>query len=284
MSPIHSIFDIAGRNENALTKSFGVVLRRDKTLLSHFLSKVTGRRVTLTNAEFTSTTFRFEKSHEEGRVDIEIVISGRWHIFVESKTGKAEVGENQAERYARVLEKSQCRERIFVFLTQIDNLEISESLKVRYPSIRFFSLGWQSSLELIMGRRSITVDLVEEYRMYLLEARRMKIHDIDIWAVAVRNKQIENFDSHGIYLHSERHSPVFIGKREWDKKLRRVVVRVLRPVLNVHDRDSLQGRRHGGVFVYELGAPLVIADPIVNQFSQRSAISIPFERLQLLSR
>ncbi len=111
----------------------------------------------------------------------------------------------------------------------------------------------------------------------------MKIHDIDIWAVVVRGKQVENFDVHGFYIHSQRHSPVFIGKREWDKSLRRVVVRVLRPVLEIHDKESALGRKNGGTYVYDLGQSLVLAQPLVNRFSQRSAISIPFETLAQLS-
>jgi hypothetical protein len=145
-------------------------------------------------------------------------------------------------------------------------------------------MGWQESLELLQLRRTVNVNLVDEYRTYLLEARGMKIHDIDIWAVAVRDKQIENFDSQGLYLHGQRHSPVFIGKREWDKSLRRVVVRILRPVIAVHDKESVQGRQNGGVYVYELGQPLILTQPIVNRFSQRSAISIPFEKLAMLNK
>jgi hypothetical protein len=281
--PIRSVFDIAGRNENALTKSFGVVLRRDRTLLSHFLQRVLGKPFRLHSADFAKTSFRFERSHEEGRVDIEICLDGKLHVFIESKIGTAQVGMHQAERYARVLERSICRMKCFVFLTQIGGLEISDELKRRFPSIMFRSMGWQESLELLQRRKNINVNLVDEYQSYLMDARKMKIHDIDIWAVAVRGKQIENFDSHAIYLHSKRHSPVFIGKREWDRSMHRVVVRVLKPVLKVHDKESTLGRQKGGLYVYELGEALVLNQPIVNRFSQRSAISIPFEKLAVKS-
>ncbi len=282
-TPIRSIFDIAGRNENALTKSFGVILRRDQTLLSHFLSHVFRRSFRLHKEEFNRLTFRFEKSHEDGRVDIEICLEGQFHVFIESKSGRAVVGRRQAERYARALEKSVCRKKYFVFLTEIGNLQISRKLRLKYPSIKFRSMGWQETLELLSKRRVINVNLVDEYQSYLLEARKMRIHDIDLWAVAVRGKQVENFDKHEFYIHGQRHSPIFIGKREWDKKLHQVVVRVLRPVLVVLDKDSPEGRENGGVYVYKLGKALVLTQPLVNRFSQRSAISISFDKLAPLS-
>ena len=65
--------------------------------------------------------------------------------------------------------------------------------------------------------------------------------------------------------------------------LDQVVVRVLRLVLAVNDKESPQGRRDGRVYVYEHGRPLALMLLLVNRFSQTSAISIPFERLAVLS-
>jgi len=101
-------------------------------------------------------SFSFEKSHDEGRVDIEILLEGKLRVFIESKTGRARVGEHQAERYAHVLEKTVCREKCFVFLTQIGNLEISAELRRKFPSVRFRSMGWQETSSYFQGDGLLT--------------------------------------------------------------------------------------------------------------------------------
>jgi len=62
-TPINSIFDIAGSNENALTMSFGVILRKDKTLLKKLISSAIGKTYEVSKSLFANTRFFFQKYH-----------------------------------------------------------------------------------------------------------------------------------------------------------------------------------------------------------------------------
>ena len=277
-SHLHSIFDISGYKEPALTRSFGAVLRKDKTLLRKFLSSALEKPFSISKNLFERTTFYFEKSSTEGRTDIEIV-NEKIHVIVESKIGTNEVKFKQANKYAKKLNKSSSKTKCFIFLTEIGNLKVDSQLTRNYPNIKFSNLSWETTLKLLTERKHITVDLVKEYGNYLLGGMKMKIHDIDLWAVVVRGKEEENFNRHNFYKHNKKHLPIFIGKREWDKNLKKVVVRELRPVLKIHDRDSEKGKKNGNNYVYDLGARLILKEPIIKKFSQQSAISVDFKTI-----
>lgn len=273
-----SIFDIAGLDENALTRSFGVILRKDKTLLSKFLSRAIGKNFKISKPLFDQTTFYFEKSHSEGRTDIEIV-NDKIHVIIESKIGTNEVKLNQADKYARKLKESKTEQKCFIFLTEIGNLTLNKELISKYPDIVFSNVSWADTLKLLKERKAIKVNLVKEYENYLLEGREMKIYDIDIWAVVVKNKQEENFDNHNFYINDKKHSPIFIAKREWDKVSKKVIVKELRPVLEIHSPDSEKGKENGEKYVYVLGKKLILEQPIIKKFSQASAISVNFDEI-----
>ena len=278
-SRLNSIFDIAGSNENALTRSFGVILRKDKTLLNNFLSQAMGKPYSISKKLFDETSFHFEKSHKDGRTDIEIE-NQEIHVIIESKIGTNEVKLDQALKYSKELNQSTAKKKCFVFLTEMGNLEIDKKLKSKYPNIIFTKISWDSTLELLRKRKEISVNLVNEYENYLLEGRNMRIYDIDIWAVVVsQTKQMNNWDNHNFYIHNIKHSPVFIGKRERDQKLNKIVVRELRPVLKIHDPGSEKGKANQKCYVYDLGKKFILQHPIVRQFGQAGSISVSFDDL-----
>ncbi len=275
---IYSLFDVAGSDENALTKSFGVILRKDKTLLKKLLSlAVDKNRFSVSKQLFESSSFKFEKSDSEGRTDIEIS-NNEFHIIIESKTGRNEVKPKQAEKYADRLNHSESKLKVFIFMTEIGNLDIPNKLIKKYPEIVFSNLSWEQTLKLLHERKQIKVDLVKEYENYLLSTQKMKIYDIDIWAVVVKGKQEKNFDKGNYYINSRKHKPIFIGKRIWDKKLGKVVVKELRPVLKIHDKDSKEGKENSNSYVYDLGKILTLKNPIIKgkKFAQGSAIRVSF--------
>lgn len=277
---LNSIFDIAGYDENAITKSFGVILRKDKTLLNYFLTAAFKKKYRLTKAQFDKTQFHFEKKHSGGRTDIEIK-NDNMHLIIESKIGPNSVKLNQAIKYSELLQKSNANDKCFVFLTEIGNLEIDKNLKTQFPKIIYTNLSWEFTLEIIQRRKNIQVDLAIEYQNYILEGRKMKIHDIDIWAVVVKGEQKINYDENNYYINNKRHSPILIGKREWDKELRKAVVKELRPVIKIHDSDSEKGKNNGGNYIYDLGKKIELKKPIINKFYQTSAISLSFNDIDL---
>ena len=58
---LYSIFDIAGKRETGITQSFGVILRKDKTLLNKLIHLVIPH-FKINNELFKRTEFSFEKS------------------------------------------------------------------------------------------------------------------------------------------------------------------------------------------------------------------------------
>ena len=275
-SHIHSVFDIAGKNELGLTRAFGVILRKDKTLFNNFLRLVLQHPPSISKALFSKTEFFFEKSHRQGRTDIEIV-NDEIHVIIESKIGTNRIRFKQADRYCNKLSSSISKHKCFVFLTEIGNIKVDQSLERKYPNIKFGNCSWKDTLGLFNLRKKIIVNLVQEYESYLLEAQEMKIYDIDIWAVSVtRKQQVKNFDKWNFYINNKRHSPIFIAKRQWDSRLKRVTIKELRPVIKIHDPDSPKGRQNGKNYVYDLGRTLKLQKPIIKRFSQASAISVSF--------
>lgn len=281
MKTLNSIFDIGGNDEKALTKAFGVILRRDKTLFNKFLSSSVPKlynRLKISKKDFDAAIFSFEKRDSHGRTDIEIKY-GKAHLIIESKIGTNEVKLEQAERYATRLEEAAAEIRVFIFLTEIGNLSIDKQFKKSYPKISFANLSWESTLKLMRERGKIEIDLVEEYERYLLGSQNMKIHDIDIWAVVVKGAQKENFDKHNFYRTSKKHKPILVGKREWDKELKKVVIKKLRPVIDVLDKNSPEGKKNGNYYVYKLGKEMVLEKPIIKKFPPASAIALNFKDL-----
>ncbi len=278
---LNSIFDIAGSKETGLAQSFGVIIRKDKTLLNKLIELIISPKfLRLSNSNFRNTNFYFEKSSLEGRTDIEIV-NEQIHIIIESKIGTSFVKFEQANKYCDRLNKSTSECKCFVILTEIGNIDVNDKLKKRHPNINFKILSWNNILELLQSRRNIKVDLSKEFEQYILETQKMKIFDIDVWAVVVRDKQLKNFDKNDFYINDKRHSPIFIGKREWDVNRKRVVINEIRPVVKIHDADSEKGRKNNGCYVYELGSPLKLKEPIMNKFSQAGAIALKLSELKI---
>jgi hypothetical protein len=280
MQHLHSILDIAGTSETGIARSFGAILRKDKTLLNKLIELTDPRAQRLTNTDFDKTDFLFEKSSAEGRTDIEIQ-NEELHLIIESKIGTSSVKFKQADLYCRDrLKNSTSKFKCFVFLTEIGNIDVPNQLRKKYPKVRFATLSWDQTLGIIASRRNIVVNLVEEYQKYILGAQKMRIFDIDIWAVVVsQKKQRTNFDRHNFYINDKRHSPIFIAKREWDPTRKKVIIRDLRPVVKIHDRQSEKGKKNSHCYVYDLGSVLKLEKPILRKFSQAGAIAVAFTHL-----
>jgi len=288
-SGIESVFDIAGDDEAGITKSFGIILRKDKTLLKKLLS-IFDSKIQLSKELFENSEFLFEKKGSHGRTDIEIR-NDKIHVIIESKTGKNKVTLKQAGKYADYLKESKSEKKIFIFLTEV-TASIDRKLKENYPNIIFGTLGWEKTLEMLRERRTIKVNLVEEYEKYLIGGREMKIHDIDIWAVSItKPMQIENYEKRNFYRNDKEHRPILIGRREWDKGLKRSVIKELRPVLKVLDKSSQEAKKYqkytkgggGNCYIYMLGRKLILEKPIIKKkkWGQQSAIAESFDILSV---
>ncbi len=281
---LQSVFDIAGKDEAGIAKSFGVILRKDKTLMKMFINDVFKSKFRFPKSLYEQTEFSFEKNEKNGRTDIEIE-NDEFHVIIEAKIKTNNIKFQQANKYCKKLAESNSKRKCFVFLTEFGNLDVPVELRRKYPKIEFTTIFWNDILKLLKLRKSVKVNLIDEYENYLIHTRKMKIYDIEIWAVVVKEKQLSNFDEGNYYLNNKRHSPIFIAKRVWDENKNKIVINELRPVIKINDPNSKLGKKLGITkrkdYVYELGEAIKLANQkcIKRGFTQNSAIAVKFEDL-----
>ena len=135
----------------------------------------------------------------------------------------------------------------------------------------------------IVKKLNIHVNISNEFESYLIRSHGMKINDIDIWAVSVKDTERKRLEIDLIYRNKNYHLPVFIGQREWDAKLQKVIVNKLYPVVEVlepdHPRSRLHNNGDGIDYIYVLNQPIILAKPIKKKFSQNSAIAVSFDEV-----
>lgn len=281
---IHSIFDVMGSNETSLTRALASILFKDLTLLNQLLKFCyPDKNFKLSKYDFKRTNFFFEKdSKSNGRTDIEI-INDNFHIVIEAKIKNNTITKIQASKYSNILNNSKSTNKLFIFLVEVDNTIIPSNIIKHYNKILFSKIAWSNIYNLINSRKAININLVPELLNSLKGSHEMKIHDIDIWAVVVKGDQIENMENSKIYVNNKNHSPILIGKREWDKNLKKVIIKDLYPVLKIHDPNSDLGKKYNknktNNYIYELGNKISLEKPIVKKFSQASAISLEFSKI-----
>lgn len=281
---IHSIFDVMGSSETALTRILSSLLFKDMTLLNQLLKhSYPQKNFKLSKEEFIKTEFYFEKDHSNsGRTDIEI-INNRFHIIIEAKIKNNQISSAQATKYSEILTKSNSINKLFIFLIEIDNAIIPKNLTDKYTKIDYSKISWSNIYSLVHARREININLVPELLNSIKWSHNMKIHDIDIWAVVVKGKEIINMEHNGIYRNKYNHSPVLIGKRQKDKDLKKVIIKDLYPVIRIHDPNSELGKKYNpnksNDFIYELGNKITLEKPIIKKlkkFGQGSAEPLNF--------
>ena len=270
-----------GKNETALTRMLSSLLYKDITLINHLLNHAyPGLNYKITKREFNNTEFYFEKdNNDNGRTDIEI-INSRFHIVIEAKIKNNIITQSQAAKYSEILNNSKSSIKLFIFLIEIDNTIIPDDLWKKFSMIKYSKISWSDVYKLVSSRKTINVNLVPELLNSIKWSHDMKIHDIDIWAIVVRGKELINLEKNGIYRNKNSHNPVLIGKREWDESSKKVIIRDLYPVIRIHDPESEYGKKYNTGnskdFIYELGKKMTLEKPIVKKFSQSSAIAVSF--------
>jgi len=272
-----------GREETALTRSLLTILYKDKLTLNGLIKFCFPElKFHFTNTLLRQSSFAFEKDHGEyGRTDIEI-LNKSIHLIIEAKIGGGQIRIDQAKKYSNILNESLSKIKLFVFLSELNNYSAIKKLKSKYRNIKYSNISWANIFdELLKKRKSISINLRDEFRNALLGSHEMKISDIDIWAVVVRGKEELNLEKHGIYRNNKYHNPIMVAKREWDKDIKKVVINNLYPVLHVHDPRSDFAKKYnqnnGKDYVYQLGEKIILKNPIIKKFSQASAIAMTFK-------
>lgn len=144
-----NIFDLLGHNEVGLSKAFAYVLAQDPEILFNFLQCL-GVSVKNTPKNHSAIAIEIERHRNEGRTDIEIKHSDKFHVIIECKVNSNRI-KNQNIQYIPCFE-SQTKQKIMCFITQErdDNREIAENINIFYTN-------WAEVIERISNLKSAQV-------------------------------------------------------------------------------------------------------------------------------
>jgi hypothetical protein len=274
MEPVKSMFDLYNRKETGLSRSLAAIIYSDYRVLKKILKN---NNFTFNAADKKTLEVYYELTVEKNRFDI-LCRSENFIIIIETKTGTGTVTENQRGRYLEELKTYDRKYKILIQITQLGNQKIEYD-----KDIAIINVLWLDILKIIKDYK-ITINVSEEFENYIIRSHNMKIHDIDIWAVVVKGRELKRLNEDRVYINGIYHQPVFIGLREWDKDLKQVIVKKLYPVKEILPPDSPRLRQYqdlavNDVWVYILNNPIILKDPIKKKFSQQSAIKINFDEI-----
>ena len=89
--------DLLGTDEVALSKAYAFLLATDRDSYFHFI-RFLGIPIKSTLANYKNATVTIERKRDEGRTDIELSQTNKYHIIIECKVGKGRV-EKQRTQY-----------------------------------------------------------------------------------------------------------------------------------------------------------------------------------------
>lgn len=271
MEIIKSIFDLYNRKETGLSRTLASLIYSDYRIIKEIL-KNNGYKFTKEDSK--SLEVYFEPSFGHSRFDI-LCISTNYVIVIETKLGLNVVNVEQSNKYIELISQYRQPNKILILLTQFDNQIVNKN-----SAIEVISEQWKTVYEIIR-RLKITINISEEFSNYLTGSHLMKISDIDVWAVVIsKDSEKAKFETDLIYRNDKYHQPVFIGLREWDSILKKVIIRKLYPVNEILSPDNPRARIYNqdgsNAYIYILGNPLALEKPIIKKFSQNSAIGVSF--------
>jgi hypothetical protein len=295
---IKSMFELYSKNETGLSRTLAALIYSDCRILKQILLKF---KYEFPAAEAKTLNVFYEFTSNNSRFDV-LCESANYAIIIETKIDINTVSDAQIEKY---LDELAAREKprqplsrkrdqkaknlLLILITQFDN-QPGYSAKVKAAAkktgVEIISIGWGEVYKIIQDLK-VTVDLSEEFDNYLVRSFDMKISEIDVWAVSITQKsEIKRFDEKKAYFHGIKHRPIFIGRREWNKELKRVVVDALYPVKEIHAHDSPQGKKylepgHDPGYVYVLGDPIKLKEPAKKRFTknQVAAVNVSFDEI-----
>jgi hypothetical protein len=275
MEIIKSVFDLYNRKETGLSRTLAALIYSDYRIIKEILKK---NGYKFTKEDSKTLEIYFEPSFGHSRFDI-LCVSKNYVIVIETKLGLNVVTDEQSNRYIEIISQYKQPNKILILLTQFDNQKVNKN-----NAIEIISEQWKSFYEIIK-RLKITLNITEEFSNYITGSHLMKISDIDIWAVVIsKDSEKEKIETSLIYRNDKYHQPIFIGLREWDSILKKVIIKKLYPVNEILSPDNPRARIYNqdgsNAFIYILGNPFTLEKPIIKKFSQNSAIGVSFSDIE----
>lgn len=206
---MHSFFDALPPDEISFSRMFGALLARNPCILKTLYRRLSGK--TIPKGELAAMKITVEHVDDNNRYDI-LCLSPSYCIVIETKINGAVVGEKQFRAYITGLSKKQRQENAFIALTD-------SPLQAELPAqgtFRAYTVTWREIYSLLEGK-PVTIDAAEEYQKFMEENLNMNQHDIEVWAVVVRDSQKVNLNQHHVYATkgtAPRSSPSVNGTRK----------------------------------------------------------------------
>jgi len=285
MEKINSIFDIYNKNETGLSRSLAAIIYSDHRIIKYLLKDLLkANNYTFSSVDIKNLETYIEFTENKNRYDI-FCKSENYAIIIETKIGSNTVDEEQRDKYIAELKNHDKKYKILIQIIQFDNQE--KYINKKKASVKVINISWIDILEIIK-RSIIEINVSKEFENYIIRSLDMNIFDMNVWAVVVSDPDMKKLKEQRIYLNAKHHQPVFIGFREWDNNLKRVVVKELYPVLNVLPHDSPEAKKYKNIrdrlrekeeWLYFLGDPISLKNPSKNKFPLAGAIKVDFSEL-----
>ena len=276
MEKIKSLFDLYNRKETGLSRTLACLFYSDYRVIREIIK---GANFKFKKEDVKTLEVYYEPSFGSARFDI-LCLSKNYAIVIETKIGLSTVGQDQMNRYLKILENYSQPKKILILLTQYNNqIEFSAN-----TNVKILYKEWKEIYEVIK-KYNITINIADEFDSYLTGSQNMKISDIDIWAVVInKDAEIKRIEEDLVYRNDNYHQPIFIGIREWDTDAKKVLIKKLYPVKEIIPPKTPRSRIYNSdddkAYIYVLDNPLILKKPIYKKFNQNSAISVSFSDLE----
>jgi hypothetical protein len=183
--PIESLFQLLGEDENDITYTIGWALHRSKAFLGLFLKETLGAHVDSSQAGI----YLQHHQHKKGITDIEIKVSGQFHLIAEAKKGWTLPKKKQLKKYASRMKKDIGPDRRIVVLSECGSIYAKHHLEARHVNgIPVTSVSWRKIVRIaksaIKTGKNAEKRLLRELITYL--GRVMSVQDLESnWALVV---------------------------------------------------------------------------------------------------
>ena len=158
-------FDLLGVDEVGLSKAFAYIMGREPAALYSFLHHI-GIKTQNTKKNFMATSIEVERVRKEGRTDIEIKQSGKYHVIVESKIKSNKV-KQQRTQYLKSFDNE--RRKVLCFITGVFDFN-----KEIHDKIEIHNLGWLEIIDLFDTKKFKNSQLIRDFLTFMRRGFNMR--------------------------------------------------------------------------------------------------------------
>jgi len=183
--------DLLGSDETALSKAFAFLLSKDADCYFEFI-RFLGINLKNTHSNYSKATVSIEKKRDEGRTDIELSQSNKYHIIVECKVGQGKVA-RQRTQYLTAFDKSALKKVLCILTQQRDtNKQIEEDVVI-------INTSWLEIIELYNTKHFTHKPIVTDFLKFATKNYKMReLKEILIQDLSDKT-EIKRFNSYGVY-------------------------------------------------------------------------------------